>query len=125
MDEHLTDTPIVDIAEAITAGDDYSYTFTLARDDGATAALDGTITASIVAQSDPETELLSDVDLEISDANNRLATLELDAASTALLRTVQSFHKSVLHLADIKNVEAGGNTVHYGPFRFPVRRAIT
>lgn len=119
------DANITDISDVVVSGDDYTFTFTLARDDNATAALDGTITADILSLRDQGTVIIDDADLTITDANERQATLSLSDTQTATLDTVQDYTKTVLHIADIKNVEGSGLVVHYGPFRFGVRRAVT
>ena len=107
------------------AGNDYIFTFTLALDNNSTAQLDGTLTADIISERNREVVILNDLALTIEDATARTASLELSAAQTATLDTVRDFTKGVNHLADIRNAEEGGAVVHYGPFRFAVRRVVT
>ncbi len=125
MESWQGDAAIIDIPDVVVSGNDYTFTFTLSRDDGVTAALDGTLTADIVSLRNQDSVIINDQALTIADANERTATLSLSDAQTATLDSVRDFTKTVLHLADIKNVEAGGAVVHYGPFRFGVRKAVT
>lgn len=109
----------------VPAGNSYIFTFTLALDNNSTAQLDGTLTADIISERNREAVILDDLPLTIENATERTASLELSAAQTATLDTVRDFTKGVLHLADVRNAEAGGSIVHYGPFRFAVRRVVT
>lgn len=120
-----TDIKVTDITDVVPAGNDYVFTFTLALDNNSSAQLDGTLTADVVSEHNQEVVILNDLTLEIEDATARTASLSLTAAQTILLHTVRDFTKGANHIADIKNVEAGGAVVHYGPFRFSVRRVVT
>ncbi len=110
----------------ITAGNDYAATFTLTKNNGGVFDVDGaTITCSIQADGGL-LDLIADHDVTISDGPNGVVILTLTGAETLTLNQPdQGNHlDTIMHFGDVKVVKSGAES-HHGPFKLPVRRAIT
>jgi len=111
----------------IVAGTDFDIVFTLTKNGGSTLDVTGgTVTCSIRAEG-RNSNVISDHAVAITTAASGIVTLSiLDTESSALISpSLGSPLDTVLHLADVKLLEADLNIRNFGPFSFGVRRPIT
>lgn len=113
---------VTTFTDPATEGDEFTFTFTLA---GSGTISGATLTASIrpIGQ---VTNIISAHAVTITDAANRICTLTLTEAESALLVGAPSYdpRKTFTFAGDVKMV-LGGVTTHFGPFVFPMRVAVT
>lgn len=106
---------------AIARGDRVTFTFTLA---GSGSIAGGATTASVRVLGSTANAIANHA-VTITDGPNRVCTLTLSEAETALLAAIaEDARRTTVHIGDVKLVLAGVTT-HFGPFEFPVRAAIT
>lgn len=111
--------------DTITWGDDYTVTATITKDESTYDITGATVTCSISVLAHPETKLIADHAVTITTAASGIVTLTLTAAETASLRRPPTFEKAIMHIADFKVTESGGNKQHSERFFVPVLRGVT
>ena len=116
---------VIDIDQAIVAGDDYAVVGTITTN-GSTFDLSGyTVTTSCYDERDPANKLITGHAVTLTTAASGIVTLTLLAAESVLLHTFNDANKGVGHIFDFKCVAAGGSIVHSDPWRIVVRKAVT
>lgn len=118
---------IPDLGKVLTAGDPYTFNWTLKKSDGTIYDPTGFTLTATIQELGVATDLVVDHAVTIVSGVAGTVKMELTKAESALLQVPPATEHTatVQHICDVLVVESGAVEGHYGPFTFPVRRKIT